>query len=376
MNSNSLVRRICVRPFFALIAVTAMAAGAVLAIGPAAAGADESAATHVLRLPGQNGRVETIRVESAALEEARLPVRPVRDVRVYLPPSYESEPGRRFPVIYLLHGYGVQPPQWLWLFEREVITDRLFAQGLAEMIIVMPDAVTALGGGFYTDSPSHGGWETFVTRDLVAAIDNRFRTLAVPESRGIAGHSMGGFGALRTAFRHPDIFSAVYALSPCCLGPHESYGMTPELAETLARLDSLEAAAATEDFEVLATLALAASWSPNLDKPPFFADVPAPVSGPDGETGPVAARWREAMVLPRMDDYAAGARDLKAIGFDTGLQDGFEHIPPTLRQLHEDLNRRGIAHDYETYEGDHNNRIPERIVTHMLPFMAAHLAAE
>ena len=71
-----------------------------------------------------------------------------------------------------------------------------------------------LGGSFYVNSPVTGNWEDFVVQEVVGYVDNHYRTIARVESRGISGHSMGGFGSLNIAMLHPDVFGAVYSLSP------------------------------------------------------------------------------------------------------------------------------------------------------------------
>src|SRR5205085_3914749 len=89
---------------------------------------------------------------------------------------------------------------------------------IGEMIIVVPNGTNAYSGSFYTNSAVTGNWEDYLIRDLTSYIDGKYRTLASAESRGIAGHSMGGYGSIILAMKHPDVFGAVYALSPCCLG--------------------------------------------------------------------------------------------------------------------------------------------------------------
>ena len=88
------------------------------------------------------------------------------------------------------------------------------------MIIVMPNAFTKYQGSMYSNSAAVGDWETFVARDLVTWVDAHYRTLAKPESRGLAGHSMGGYGTLRIAMKQPGPFSAIHAMSSCCLAPN------------------------------------------------------------------------------------------------------------------------------------------------------------
>ena len=81
----------------------------------------------------------------------------------------------------------------------------------------MPDASNRYGGSFFTNSVTTGNWEDFIVRDLVAFVDGRYRTLRRPASRAIAGHSMGGYAAIKLAMKHPDVFGSVYSLSACCL---------------------------------------------------------------------------------------------------------------------------------------------------------------
>ena len=83
-----------------------------------------------------------------------------------------------------------------------------------EMIIVMPDQMTNWYGSFYSNSSVTGNWEDFTTEELVNFIDTNFRTLSKAESRGIGGHSMGGYGAINFGMKRPDVYSTVYALSP------------------------------------------------------------------------------------------------------------------------------------------------------------------
>ena len=149
---------------------------------------------------------------------------------MYLPPSYDNSPSVRYPVVYLLHGFGTTDVSWVRGFAGGMgvagIMDSLVATYAArEMIVVMPNGSTRFGGGFYVNSATSGNWDDFVARDLVAWTDAKYRTLARPESRGIAGHSMGGYGALYLGMRHGgETFGALYAMSACCITP---FGFDP-----------------------------------------------------------------------------------------------------------------------------------------------------
>jgi enterochelin esterase-like enzyme len=283
----------------------------------------------------------------------------------------------------LLHGYQGGSKQWMASGEewsiRDVM-DRLIASGkIREMIVVMPDAHNKYGGSFYTNSATTGNWEDFVTKDLVAFIDKKYRTLPHASSRGIAGHSMGGYGALRLAMKHPDTFGSVYALSAACLG----WGgdLTPEHPDwdkTLAFRD-FDDLKPGEDKPYLAQayLALAAAWSPNPANPPFFVDFPVAGMGRDRKRREeVCARWSANMPVAMADQYRAQLAQLRGIAFDVGDRDAFTHIPLTNRAFARALRRNGIEHTFEEYAGDHNNRVPERIESKMLPFFSRVLTAE
>ncbi len=137
-------------------------------------------------------------------------------VDVYLPPGYRTHPSRRYPVLYLLHGEPGRPGAFLATVRIGVVEDELVALHRAKaLILVMPFGST----GTFTDKEwangvrPHEGWETFVARDLVQSIDRRFRTIRKDSSRGIAGLSEGGYGAINIAIHHPGEFGLVESWS-------------------------------------------------------------------------------------------------------------------------------------------------------------------
>jgi enterochelin esterase family protein len=132
---------------------------------------------------------------------------------LYLPDAYAAEPTRRFPVIYLLHGYGAGDREWIELGRAAETLDRLIASGEAPpMIAVMPYGTKS----WYVDSAALGGpgdYETAIVRDLPEHIESAYRARTDREGRAIAGLSMGGYGALRLAFFHPARYIAAASLS-------------------------------------------------------------------------------------------------------------------------------------------------------------------
>ena len=161
--------------------------------------------------------VEHIKIHGAALEGNLEGDAVDREVIVFLPPSYEKEKKRRYPVVYALHGYSIGAEQWTHEIHVPQTVEGAFAQGAKEMIVVLPDSKTIYNGSMYSSSATTGDFENFVARDVVAYIDAHYRTIPDRQSRGLVGHSMGGYGASRIGMKHPDVFGALYIMSPCCL---------------------------------------------------------------------------------------------------------------------------------------------------------------
>jgi enterochelin esterase family protein len=148
---------------------------------------------------------------------------------IYLPPG--ADQGQRFPVVYLLHGTGDSERSYPKAGAVEATMDALIARGeIAPMIVVMPDGKRS----WYVNSSDIGGagdYETAIMRDLIAHVDKTYPTRAEQQARFITGHSMGGFGALRLAFKFPDRFGAVAAMS-AALWDRVKPGYTLSEAET------------------------------------------------------------------------------------------------------------------------------------------------
>ena len=136
---------------------------------------------------------------------------------VYLPPSYSTDKRRRYPVVYALHGYSIGAEQWSKEIHVPQTIEGAFAQGAQEMIVVLPDSKTVHNGSMYSSSMTTGDFEQFIAKDVVAYIDGHYRTIPNRASRGLVGHSMGGYGAARIGMKHADIFGSLYIMSPCCL---------------------------------------------------------------------------------------------------------------------------------------------------------------
>lgn len=346
---------------------SAIALGLLLCSAAAPAGAQSAPAA---------GTVEQFTLRSTALAGNLIGDSPDRSVSVYLPPSYAGSPGRRYPVVYLLHGFTDSDAKWFgrggkhWITLPEVLDRAMRQPDVKELIVVMPDAFNAFEGSMYSSSVTIGDWERFVAEELVAEIDRRYRTLAAPASRGLAGHSMGGYGTLRIGMKHPHVYAALYALSPCCLAPPSLDGSAAGAgkaspAEAIASVEQI----AKANFFTKAQLASAGAWSPNPGAPPLFVDLLTK----DGQVRPdVAARWAANAPLAMVHQYIFNLRTLKGIAFDAGTGDKAIHA--TTVTLDEVLNGYKLPHVFGSYDGDHLNRVAERIERHLLPFFSTHLA--
>jgi enterochelin esterase-like enzyme len=157
------------------------------------------------------------RVETLAIGDRALDIPPA-DAYVYLPPGYGAKANarRRYPVVYLLHGYPGGPIDWFRGAEVQDQMDALLRYRLVQpMIVVAPDA----SGGWLHDSEmlnQVGGpqVETYLTHTVVAAVDARFRTIRDRDGRAIGGVSSGGYGGLNLGLRHQAVFSVILSMMP------------------------------------------------------------------------------------------------------------------------------------------------------------------
>jgi enterochelin esterase-like enzyme len=316
-------------------------------------------------IPGAKSvAVEHIKVHGAALEGNLEKDAVDRDVFVFLPPSYAKETNRRYPVVYALHGYSIGAEQWTHEIHVPQTIEGAFFQGASEMIVVLPDSKTLHNGSMYSSSVTTGDFEAFIARDLVAYIDAHYRTLPNRMSRGLVGHSMGGYGATRIGMKHSDVFGSLYIMSPCCLSARDPG--PADLAKTLEAVKSPEDSAKLPFF-ARAQLATAAAWSPNPNNPPLFLDLPTK----DGIPQPaILAKWAANAPLAFIDQYIDHLRQYHAISIDVGDQDG---LRTDTGKLHNVLDQYGIRHGFEIYHGTHTSAVADRFQNHVMPFFSQNL---
>lgn len=332
------------------------------------------------------GTLDDVKVHSAALEKNILGDSADQEVAVYLPPSYKVSTAKRYPSLYLLHGFDSNIRAWTSHGYQEMnlqqSMDALIASHQTqEMIVVVPNGRNVYLGSFYTNSSVNGGWEDYILRDLVAYIDSHYRTLPSADSRGIAGHSMGGYAAIMMGMKHPEIFGAVYAMSPCCLGMvGDLTSSNPTWRTVLTVKDAGQFAQEPDSIEKFwgdALLSLAAAFSPNASKGPLFVDLPyRDQNGNLVPNEPAWTEWHEKMPLEIVSNYGTNLLRLRGFAIDYGLQDDFSHIPLSAQRFSEKLTELGVPHLIATYRGDHSDHIRERFETMVAPFFSRILARE
>ncbi|MDC6354794.1 MULTISPECIES: alpha/beta hydrolase [unclassified Robiginitalea] len=294
-----------------------------------------------------------------------------RAVSVYLPPGYKTS-GKRYPVIYFLHGF--MGDHTLYPQVVEVLDHAIARKKIRPFILVISDQKTSYDGSFYSNSRLFGNWEDFTAFDLVNYMDSNYRTLPDKDSRGITGHSMGGYGALKLAMHHPEIFSSVYALSPGALAIVREYGPNSSTFRELAQIRTAEELKNSYFPKVM--VAFGRSWSPNPDNPPFYCDVPFVYEGDSLVTRPeILAKWQENMPVHMIEDNLENLQQLRAIALDWGRNAG-ERFTQQCDMFSQRLENANIDHSAEEYIGTHVSGIytkDGRIPNDMLPFFDDHL---
>jgi enterochelin esterase-like enzyme len=320
--------------------------------------------------------VEHIKIHGTALEGNLEGDAVDRDVIVFLPPSYQKDKKRRYPVVYALHGYSIGAEQWTHEIHVPQTIEGAFAKGSQEVIVVLPDSKTIYNGSMYSSSVTTGDFEKFIYRDVVTYIDAHYRTIADRQSRGLVGHSMGGYGASRIGMKHPDVFGALYIMSPCCMSPMAGGGPGPaaQMKErAIASEKKVAAAKSPADLAAqspgfaAAQYATAAAWAPNPKNPPLYFDLPTKDGVPQPE---IVAKFTTNSPLVFVDQYIGSLKQYRAIAMDVGDQDG---LRVDATKLHTILDNYGIASSFEVYSGTHTSAVADRFQNHVMPFFSKNL---
>lgn len=288
-------------------------------------------------------------------------------VVVYLPRGYDSQPARRYPVYFYLHGLGGNEENWVKGGALDAQADQLGV----EAIIAMPDG----DDGFYIDSKlpidfaqclasgeglflpgkqapettcvKRRNYETYVTKDLVSWVDGKYRTLGTREGRAIAGLSMGGFGAMALSLRHPELFAAAASHSGAVAllyqGPRP---FAPGKTQLVTKIQ---------------------------------VDQRGAIGGPIGGWlakvfGEDVAGWKQYDVVELATAHAASPAPKVALYFDCGTEDDF-HLQDNVQYVHEALGKKNIPHELYLGPGRHDFAFWKARLPQSLQFLRDHTAA-
>lgn len=317
----------------------------------------------------------------------------MRRLTIYLPPGYE-ESKQRYPVIYFLHG-GVDrladSTLMVWWRIHELMDAAILGGHIRPMIFVLPNSNTTLGSGFYTNSTLTGNWADYIGKDVVEYIDKRYRTIANRNSRGSSGHSGGGNGALKIGMLYPDVFGAVYALSPAVLGWAADFSINNPAFKSM---DSFRNQYSDEEifddlikrndytkFHTKVFANMARAYSPDEAGKTFLsAKMPVNYSGDslivDVET---KRKWEANFPINMIESHLPALKSLNGLKLDWGRNEATTYVPIAALQFSKKLEANKVKHFAEEYIGDHVNKIggfDGRIYTEMLPFFDTYLKFE
>ncbi len=312
------------------------------------------------------GRLVRLPVRSELLADNLLGDPVDRELPVYLPPGYDDDPDRRFPVGFYLAGFlGTGHSQLNWKPWAESLPqrlDRLIAEGrIGPMIVAFPDCFTRLGGSQYVDSAVCGPYAKHLVRELVPRLDAEFRTAPSREHRAIFGKSSGGFGAIVHGMLHPETWGAVACHSgdsffefcfltdlPRTLNEIAKHGSVPAFLEAFAEKHKRSAA----ETHAIMHLAMAACFDPQPDHPDFFelpVDLKTGAIRPDRWDRWLA--WDPVRLIPR---HADALRSLKLLFIDCGSRDQY-HLHYGARQMKAALDRAQVGCEYEEFTDNHSS---------------------
>ena len=307
---------------------------------------------------------------SPALYDNKMGDSPIRKVTIALPPDYYFNFARRYPVVYYLPGFNADNETDIrWVGKENVILflDHLMERHLIKnLILVAPDPKNSFKGSFYTNSPLTGNWENYIVKDLVDFVDTHYRTIRSSKARGICGFSMGGYGAMMLAMKHPDVFGAVASFD----APLDLEAMKTVIPKIIAENPHGIKLATDNDkrFFTPAFLAMAAAFSPNLKKPPYFIDLPFKYPSPKIIPS-VWQKWLDHDPSSLTKRYADNLKKLEIyIGVDSN--DEFKITIPD-EKFHKILSNLGVKHRFLLYPGTHGASLVQ--MTTMLEFLSSHL---
>jgi S-formylglutathione hydrolase FrmB len=284
-----------------------------------------------------DGTVHLEELDSRLLRGNPLSDPSIRPVWVYTPPGYDRDLHRRYPTVYVLPGYNGHLSMWLTHgpFRASVpeMIDRLFRErDVPEAIVVYLEASTRYGGSQYLDSPGTGRYHSYLCEEVVPWVDRRYRTLPDRDHRAVTGKSSGGYGAMITAMRRPDLFGALATHAGDALFDTTYRSAIPARIRLLRdyydgsydqyfdQLKGREFGTRAGDEDLMEIYAYASAYSADPD-----GTVHLPFDQPGSYADAVWTRWREndPVVMAAQAPFASALSSLRAVWIDAGDSDEY-----------------------------------------------------
>lgn len=328
---------------------------------------------------------KTVNISAPSLAGNLVADATTRDISVYLPKAYFTS-NSPLPVVYYLPGFGDTTMLDI-TFPNDLNTA---FNTLHPTIVVIVSGVNSFYGSFFVDSAVTGNWSDFVLKDVVDYIDANYRTIPNNKSRGIAGHSMGGFGALDIAMRHPEVFGSVFAISPGLAAGNRGGVADTQMFDNdahikafitaIAPIKNLAPAAALDALKQTNEyfdIAYGVAFAP-LPNPPYFEYPYTLVNNVLVRDDAIWAKWDAGFgaIHSEVEQFNSNLSSLNGIGLDCGTNDEYQWIVRGCADYDAELTAAGIQHKYTTHTGKHQDQIRKRILEVMLPFFSERLETE
>lgn len=309
-----------------------------------------------------NSRLQTLSFNAPSLDNNQLKDSSEREVVVYLPPSYEHDKNRYFPVIYLMHGFGGNAKAW---FSDEIplhnIADQLIERGeITEMIIVAPENSTKQTCSAYLNSPIQGNWQDFICKDLVNIIETNYRCQQGWENRAIIGHSSGGDAVLQTLLLSPQVFKHGFAMSAPNITPSSQSKIRELYTTSFATLEQAQQGKiAIEELTVWAHIVLCCLQIafPEANNPPLYCKFPLQ----DNDWNTLSEGSHSALYKTHKDNLHS-----VNLALDAGLKEPFIN---DSREFVTKMQSDGVNAQLFEFNGGHVDHI-DKSLFYVLPYIS------
>lgn len=333
-------------------------------------------------------------IPAPSLENNLVGTENVQQIGVYLPPSYNYST-QLYPVVYFLNGYTVEAGEYP---KTEAFDAYMKNNKDQEFILIELNGYNLFEGSMYANSGVTGNWEDYIVKDVVTYVDNNFRTLKKRESRGIAGHSMGGGGTINISLKYPDVFSVAYAMSPAVIADNQlisGFSKNDSLMNQVLTLSERMANVKDENFAetlkqeleaydrsmagIYGFMAMGAAFAPDLSKPlkialPFERDEKGNLRKIDETFN----RWISGFgnLEGKVERYKDNLLKYNKYALDCGLHDEMPGLFKSTVYFSQILTKAEIPHSTHWYDGNHSGKVSEQLINEVFPTMSTYLLHE